>query len=63
MSRTTLSQYKEMLMSEAAEIEKLMDRRQSNPDKVRRLEEIESQLKTIAEMEKPDSIFKKALNL
>lgn len=62
MSRTTLSQYKEMLQSEAAEINKLMDRRQSNPEKAKRLEQIEKELEIIAGIEKPDSIFKKVLN-
>lgn len=52
MSRTTLSQYKEMLHNEAAEINKLMDRRQSNPEKAKRLADIERELQVFEDMKK-----------
>lgn len=63
MTRVTLRQYKENLKSEASDIEKLIERRHATPEKMARLAEIETMLATIEQMEKPDSIFKKALNL
>jgi hypothetical protein len=56
----TLSQKKESLKIEAADIEKLIERRHATPEKIKRLEEIEFILKVIEGIEKPDSMAKKA---
>lgn len=63
MSRTTLSQFKANLMFEAQNIEKMLDRGQNTPENIQRLEVITDMLATLEKVEKPDSIFKKALNL
>ena len=63
MSRITLQQWKSNLMFEAQNIEKLLDRGQNTSENIQRLEQIETMLKTLNTVEKPDSIFKKALNL
>lgn len=59
----TLFQWKANLIFEAQNIEKLLDRGQNTPENIERLEKIEAMLKTLENVEKPDSIFKKALNL
>lgn len=58
MSRTTLVQYKQNLISEASDIEKLIERRHATPEKRQRLIEIEEQLRVLKMMEKPNSITK-----
>lgn len=63
MSRMTLWQFKEKLRFEAEDIEKKLDRGQNTPENIQRLEQIETMLATLEKVEKPDSIFKKALNL
>lgn len=63
MSRMTLCQWKANLIFEAQNIEKMLDRGQNTPENIERLEKIEAMLATLEVVEKPDSIFKKALNL
>jgi hypothetical protein len=60
MGRTTLEKWKESLIFEASDIEKLIERRNATPEKLERLANIEKQLEIIKTMEKPDSITKKA---
>lgn len=59
MRRTTLSQYKENLNSQIAEIESLIERRKATPEDRQRLLDIERQLDVFAMVEKPDSMTKK----
>jgi hypothetical protein len=63
VSKVTLQQFKANLMFEAQDIEKKLDRGQNTPENIQRLEKINEMLAVINTVEKPDSIFKKALNL
>lgn len=63
MSRVTLQKFKVNLLSEANDLEKLLDRGQNTPTNIQRLEQINTMLDVIAQVEKPNSIFKQALNL
>lgn len=56
MSRTTLSQYKEILNSQIAEIESLIERRKATPEDRKRLADSERQLQVFEQMKSKNKL-------
>jgi hypothetical protein len=58
----SLQQWKDSIQKEAKDIENRLERGQNTPSNIQRLEQINEMLEILGKIEKPNSIFKKALN-
>lgn len=63
MRPITLEQFKENLFSEKADIERLIEKEQHTLSNLQRIEKIKDMLHAIEIMDKPDSLYKKAMRL